>query len=597
MAGGNSTSPIQLEDVESYLARKGEGYLNVLKRLDDRIIKGRDSSGVPVYSTKYRVKKAESIFIKILRKNYAKSGHSAAKINADEIIEKATDIAGMRILTLFNQDLEIVFEYLLNTVFRGYSMTNCKVYNLDDSFVVRLRASPAWDHYINDEFNLEKNFDSKTIKKSGYRSIHFVVRSKLNDETYYAEVQLRTLLQDVWGELEHALAYKQGGVPNHVSDTFRWLTDDLENVGLMLSDMKRRRDQDHLLEQCMNTNSGPHAFMEYDPGIQPPNFSVAGPLKDAHDAYVKHCKSRNTGLADEKYHERARVLFKAVCSCKVGDFKFEDLGNDQIVYWIKMEDAFLNFCGGHLDTALVIYQKIMGDERFNKFYVPYFRAGEIFFLQRNHVRAFSLFNKAEMTVAFKGGDDEVNRYNKYLVKLKMALNYWVMGAEYLPLAHREILEADILAKELGERLTADDKLRLANNLCWYEIEVFRSKWDFDESDRKKSSDRLATARSHLDAAATAFSKMRNALDSEAVTGDTLNTAAWYYFTLYEVKLSENLESDAITALETAALHCKRMIRRTVAASLKTAVQTTQTQHIRLIQDAAERHGLDLTAIS
>ena len=57
----------------------------------------------------------------------------------------------------------------------------------------------------------EKDYISNP-KESGYRSYHIIVKNnvKLGEEEkeYYSEIQIRTLLQDVWSTFEHEIVYK-----------------------------------------------------------------------------------------------------------------------------------------------------------------------------------------------------------------------------------------------------------------------------------------------------------------------------------------------------------------------------------------------------
>jgi len=56
------------------------------------------------------------------------------------------------------------------------------------------------------------------IKESGYSSIHYTVRLKNSAlpeaERPYFEIQVRTLAQELWSELEHVLSYKPENRPN-----------------------------------------------------------------------------------------------------------------------------------------------------------------------------------------------------------------------------------------------------------------------------------------------------------------------------------------------------------------------------------------------
>lgn len=49
----------------------------------------------------------------------------------------------------------------------------------------------------------------KSPKPNGYRSCHLIVKVAMQQETVFAEIQIRTLAMDCWASLEHQLKYKQ----------------------------------------------------------------------------------------------------------------------------------------------------------------------------------------------------------------------------------------------------------------------------------------------------------------------------------------------------------------------------------------------------
>jgi ppGpp synthetase/RelA/SpoT-type nucleotidyltranferase len=54
-----------------------------------------------------------------------------------------------------------------------------------------------------------RHFAMKGMKPSGYASLHYTVRIKGPDQpSRWFELQVRTMLEEVWGEVEHQLGYK-----------------------------------------------------------------------------------------------------------------------------------------------------------------------------------------------------------------------------------------------------------------------------------------------------------------------------------------------------------------------------------------------------
>lgn len=134
----------------------------------------------PIESVAGRVKKISSILEKAQRK----------QIELDDVENKLDDIAGVRIICRFVEDIEKVAEILRKR---------------SDMKVVQ-----------------EKDYIRKP-KKSGYQSYHLIIEYEvqtLQGPKYIkAEIQVRTLAMNFWSTVEHSLQYKyKGNMPEHVKD-------------------------------------------------------------------------------------------------------------------------------------------------------------------------------------------------------------------------------------------------------------------------------------------------------------------------------------------------------------------------------------------
>jgi putative GTP pyrophosphokinase len=118
-----------------------------------------------------RVKKISSILEKAKRRN----------IPEDKIEELMEDIAGIRIMCQFKDDIYKVVELIRNR--HGKDLTI--VYEKD---------------YIDD------------YKDSGYRSYHMIIKypvqTAFGEKEILAELQIRTLAMNFWATIEHSLNYK-----------------------------------------------------------------------------------------------------------------------------------------------------------------------------------------------------------------------------------------------------------------------------------------------------------------------------------------------------------------------------------------------------
>lgn len=115
----------------------------------------------------YRVKTPESCLHKLLNKGYP--------VNVDTAMEKLNDIAGVRAVCYFLDD----------------------VYQLADL----LMDCPEY------EFVKIKDYVKKP-KTSGYQSIHLIIRIPVGDRKVKVEIQIRTQAMDFWSDIEHHFIYK-----------------------------------------------------------------------------------------------------------------------------------------------------------------------------------------------------------------------------------------------------------------------------------------------------------------------------------------------------------------------------------------------------
>ena len=126
----------------------------------------------PIETIKTRLKSPEGIVKKIKRKDLPFSLQS--------IEENINDIAGIRVICSFPEDIYLLAECLLKQ---------------DDITLIEVKD------YI------------KNPKESGYRSLHLIIEVPIflenEKKNMKVEVQLRTIAMDFWASLEHKLRYKK----------------------------------------------------------------------------------------------------------------------------------------------------------------------------------------------------------------------------------------------------------------------------------------------------------------------------------------------------------------------------------------------------
>ena len=154
-------------------------------------LSGRHPTPSPIQRVRIRIKRPESALDKILRK--PESYPDALTI---ESLRRMPDTLGARVIVFFLSQLALVDREIRNSPHFELSSTHPPIAYLSP----QMHSQLGLGHIQRQE------------KESGYASIHYLLRLKdpSSSENPCFELQLRTLSEDLWGEIEHILGYKPG---------------------------------------------------------------------------------------------------------------------------------------------------------------------------------------------------------------------------------------------------------------------------------------------------------------------------------------------------------------------------------------------------
>lgn len=182
-----------------------------------------------VHSVRHRLKDVDHLLEKIDRKNKEDAALPANQqkgpINSDNIFSRVTDVAGVRVLHLHVSQFGAIHQALMTKVEDGEFtlFENPKAYTWD----------PESGNYFQG-LGLQKE-----LKDSYYTSIHYVLRPN-SKSLATCEVQVRTLLEEVWGEVDHTMNYPVPTDNEHCREQIRILAR-LVGTGTHLADSIMRR--------------------------------------------------------------------------------------------------------------------------------------------------------------------------------------------------------------------------------------------------------------------------------------------------------------------------------------------------------------------
>ncbi len=167
-----------------------ENYINLKSQLDAYAIQLVDEikEFQQVHSVKFRTKDPEHLIEKIIRKNIKNPDFHPRPDNYCGMIN---DLIGIRILHLFKEDWESIHHIIMER------------WELKERVVANIRQGDS-RNLID---NYSKNDCDIKVHPSGYRSVHYLIRLLLDDLDLFAEIQVRTIFEEAWSEIDHAIRY------------------------------------------------------------------------------------------------------------------------------------------------------------------------------------------------------------------------------------------------------------------------------------------------------------------------------------------------------------------------------------------------------
>ena len=140
-----------------------------------------------IHTVKHRLKNVEHLKEKIQRKWDVEN-----PLTPENLFERVTDLAGVRVLHLYQDQFEAIHNLITKQIQDG------------DWVYHENPVAYSWDPESRQYF--EGLGLTPKIKDSYYTSIHYVVKPK-SDSNICCEIQVRTLFEEIWGEIDHTINY------------------------------------------------------------------------------------------------------------------------------------------------------------------------------------------------------------------------------------------------------------------------------------------------------------------------------------------------------------------------------------------------------
>ena len=181
--------------IEELVAEYAANQDRVKRFLNQLLVLLRESKELSklVHSFRSRVKAESSLRDKLSRKFIeARAAGMPISITPENLLVKINDLAGLRVLHLHPRQIKEIDGHIRSLLVEE------KLDLCEEPF------ARTWDDEYR-KFFQECGFQTQE-SPSLYTSVHYVVESS-SRKTTTCEIQVRTLMEEVWGEVEHSINY------------------------------------------------------------------------------------------------------------------------------------------------------------------------------------------------------------------------------------------------------------------------------------------------------------------------------------------------------------------------------------------------------
>lgn len=178
-----------------------------------------------IHSIKSRLKDPEHLREKLKRKK-----NTGKIIDNKNLFKEITDLIGIRVLHLY-QDQFIEINNAINE----------KISN-GDWILVEAPKAFTWDP---ESVNFFRKLNISTeLRDTFYTSIHYLIKPNNPNAVVHCEIQVRTLFEEIWGEIDHTINYPHKTESIACKEQLRVLSK-LVSTGTRLADSIFRSHKDH----------------------------------------------------------------------------------------------------------------------------------------------------------------------------------------------------------------------------------------------------------------------------------------------------------------------------------------------------------------
>ncbi len=389
-------------------------FNSILENIESKLKSCIKLVSAPTY--KARIKSFSSYYKKILRNKPKLAIHSKKLITL-------TDMIGIRVICPFLEDLQTVQKIIE----KNFDVVEVEIKGAEQSF-----------------------------REFGYESVHVLVKipkkclPKDNfleiPDDLVCEIQIRTILQDAWAEVEHELVYKSEFNP--FDKPLRRKLASI-NASLCLADMifQEIRDYQNRLQQELGTRR--NTFYEKADQLTEKDRTLFPAEKENQNLYAASSSENSESIDDlvlKALHEHNSENFEEAIEIYTKILNQKDKIGKTVASVIFKHRGMANFASNNYEDAIKDFNECINLD--SKAFKAYYYLGIVYSVLNEHDKAIDCYNKSLELDAFQS-----HVYYRRALSLYYIGNYEnsmkdIGNAENLGLADEDIknLKANLLKK-------------------------------------------------------------------------------------------------------------------------------------------------------
>lgn len=176
-----------------------------------------------VHSVRWRVKDPMHVLEKIIRKR-ASGSEKYKGISVKNYSEIITDLVGVRVLHLFKNEWLDIHEYIK------------RCWNPVEGVVAYIREGDEGG--VVDSY--KENDCAVQVHSAGYRSIHYIISTQPTLVKVFSEIQVRTIFEEGWSEIDHKVRYPnflENKLVSYFLTIFNRMAGSADEMGTFVNDL------------------------------------------------------------------------------------------------------------------------------------------------------------------------------------------------------------------------------------------------------------------------------------------------------------------------------------------------------------------------